>query len=84
MWTKSEQVVSIKPCNFAGIFNVSNKLFITLDVPFEMRSHIQRGEPPHNCMEAVFEVQLLTGRESQHRRNVIQDKLYNGTLLLKH
>lgn len=38
-----------------GVFNASNKLFVTLDVLFEMRSHIQQGEPVHNCAHSVIQ-----------------------------
>lgn len=83
MWTKSEQVASIN-CVTLQESSISNKLFITLDVLFEMRSHIRRGEPPHNCSEAVFERLPLTGQLQQEGNlnteelRYLQEKLYDG------
>ena len=69
---------------FAGIFNVSNKLFVTLDVLFDMRSHIRRGEPPHNCAASVFERLDLTGQLQKddnltsEELRYLKEKLYDG------
>ena len=49
-----------------------------------MRSHIRRGEPPHNCAEAVFERLPLTGQLQQEGNlnteelRYLQEKLYDG------
>ena len=46
-------VVAIILCA-TGVFNVSNKLLVSLDILLRMREHVQKGEPPGNCAEAVF------------------------------
>lgn len=30
-----------------GVFNIS--LFVTLDILYDMRNHVDKGEPPGNC-----------------------------------
>ena len=64
-----------------GIFNVSNKLLVTLDLLFEMREHIKKGEPPSNTANAVILASLelpsapkLTRGESRY----LAENLYDG------
>ena len=66
---------------FTGIFNVSNKVLVTLDLLFEMREHIKRGEPPGNTAIAVILASLdlpsapkLTQGESRY----LAEKFYDG------
>ena len=42
-----------------GAFNVSNKLLVSIDILFEMREHIKKGEPPGNTANAVLTAALL-------------------------
>ena len=63
-----------------GILNISNKLLVTLDILFEMREHIKRGEPPGNTANAVILASLdlpsapkLTPGESRY----LIEKLYD-------
>ena len=65
----------------AGVFNVSNKIFVTLDILFNMRCHIRKGEPPGKCAQAVLESacfcmhsSLLTNEEKAY----LEQKLYDG------
>ena len=64
-----------------GILNISNKLLVTLDILFEMREHIKRGEPPGDTANAVILASLdlpsapkLTPGESRY----LIEKLYDG------
>lgn len=49
-----------------------------------MRSHIRRGEPPHNCAASVFERLTLTGHLqpednlTSDELRYLQEKLYDG------
>lgn len=49
--------INIKCLNVhsTGIFNVCNKLMVSIDILFDMRHHIQRGEPPGNCTKSILE-----------------------------
>lgn len=66
----------------AGVFNISNKLFVTMDILFEMRCHIKQGEPPSNTAKAVIEclfpispqASALTSEEKAY----LERKLYDG------
>ena len=57
-------------------------MFVTLDILLEMRSHISKGEPPHNCAKVVFESLLLSGGQesnlSADETRYLQEKLYDG------
>lgn len=66
---------------YTGILNISNKLLVALDVFFEMREHVRRGEPPGNSANAMIMSALdlpsapkLTPGESRY----LMEKLYNG------
>ena len=64
-----------------GIFNISNKLMVSLDILFEMREHIRKGEPPSNATNAVIMAALLQPSapvltESEFR--YLTEKLYDG------
>lgn len=64
-----------------GIFNISNKLFVTLDILYDMRSHVERGEPPGNSAHAVIRSCCLSGSEIQLRGEelrYLEQKLYDG------
>ena len=63
------------------IFNTGNKLLVTLDLLFEKREYIKRGEPPGNTANAVVLASLdlpsapkLTQGESRY----LAEKLYDG------
>ena len=65
----------------AGVFNISNKLFVTLDILLEMRSHIQQGEPVTNCCHAYIEAAGLGGEQlhlSSQVQVYMEQKLYDG------
>ena len=65
----------------AGVFNISNKLFVTLDILLEMRSHIQQGEPVTNCCHAYIEAAGLGGEQlhlSSQEQVYMEQKLYDG------
>ena len=64
-----------------GVFNVSNKLLVTLDILFEMREHIKNGEPPGKTTDAVLTAAMLQPvapimLESELR--YLSEKLYDG------
>ena len=40
-------------CVCIGVFNISNKILIALDLLLGMRQHISMGEPPGNTAEAL-------------------------------
>ena len=63
-----------------GVFNVSNKLFVSLDIFFNMRCHIRKGEPPGNCAQAVLDA-VFQGSNlpiSSNERRYLEEKLYDG------
>lgn len=65
----------------AGVFNISNKLFVSLDILFDMRSHVKQGESPGNCAHAVLESTWLSGNKlnlSQSELRYLEQKLYDG------
>ncbi len=69
-----------------GVFNTSNKLFISLYILFDMRSHVQRGEPVHNCAHAVITGSLLYGKSvslSEQEQWYLERKLYDGYYAFK-
>ena len=71
--------LSLKPNS--GIFNVSNKLFVALDVFYDMRHHVMQGEPPGNCAHSVLQSSSL-GRDSvqlvPQELRYLEQKLYDG------
>lgn len=65
----------------AGIFNVSNKLFVALDVLYDMRQHVKLGEPPGNCVHSVLQTSCLGRGAVQlpiQELRYIEQKLYDG------
>ncbi len=65
----------------AGVFNICNKVFITLDVLLGMRSHIRQGEPVTNCAHAVVEAATVSGDTpilSEQEISYIEQKVYDG------
>ena len=64
-----------------GVFNISNKLLVSLDILLRMREHIQKGEPPGNCAEAEVRSKLQMPHApelpEEQMRYLIQ-KLYSG------
>ena len=63
------------------MFNVSNKVLVTLDLLLTMREHICRGEPPGNCAGAVISSLLKMPKAPtllpEQQKYVVQ-KLYDG------
>lgn len=50
---------------FSGVFNVGNKLLVTLDLFFKMRHQIRLGdEPAHAALSLIKHSQMLTGASS--------------------
>ncbi len=63
-----------------GLFNISNKLLVSLDI-MSMRDHIRRGEPPGNCAEAVIDSILQRPHGLQLHSDKVRyltEKLYDG------
>ena len=62
-------------------FNISNKLFVTLDLLLEMRSHVEQGEAVHNCAHSIIEASSFCGESlplTEQERWYIERKLYDG------
>ena len=63
---------------------MSNKLFVTIDIFFDMRCHIRRGKPPGNTAQTVLESALLFARSSalqalaDEEKTYLEQKLYDG------
>ena len=54
---------------------------MSLDILFDMRSHVKQGEPPGNCAHAVLESTCLSGNKlnlSQSELRYLEQKLYDG------
>ena len=65
----------------AGVFNISSKLFVTLDILLEKRSYIQQGEPVTNFCHAYIEAAGLSGEQlhlSSQEQKYLEQKLYDG------
>ena len=66
---------------YAGVFNISNKLMVSIDILFEMREHIRKGEPPGNAANAVIMAALLLPTAPVLTENEFQyltEKVYDG------
>lgn len=64
-----------------GIFNVSNKLLVSLDILFEMREHVKKGEPPGNTTIAVLSTALLQPSAPSLTADEVRyltERLYDG------
>ncbi len=64
-----------------GLFNVSNKILVSLDILLSMRDHISKGEPPGNSAEAVINttLQLPHGPQLQlDKIRYLTEKVYDG------
>lgn len=64
-----------------GVFNISNKLLVSLDILLRMREHIQKGEPPGNCAEAEVRSKLQMPHAPELPEEQVRyliEKLYNG------
>ncbi len=63
-------------------FNISNKLFVTLDVLLAMQFHVQLGEPVHNCCQSVLQSSMLHQRPggliTHQEERYLEGKLYDG------
>ena len=63
---------------------MSNKLFVTIDIFFDMRCHIRCGEPPGNTAQTVLESALLFATSSalqaltDGEKTYLEQKLYDG------
>lgn len=63
------------------MFNISNKLLVSVDILLRMREHVQKGEPPGNCAEAVFRSTLKMPNAPQLPEEQVRylvEKLYDG------
>ena len=64
------------------MFNVSNKLLVSLDIlSIDDEKHVQKGEPPGNCAEAVFRSTLKMPNAPQLPEEQVRylvEKLYDG------
>ena len=65
---------------FTGVFNISSKIFVSIDILFSMKDYIRKGEPPGNSATAVIRSIL----ELPHAPNIspeevryLSEKLYN-------
>lgn len=64
---------------YAGVFNICNKLLVTLDVLLDMRHHVQKGEPPSNSAQAIFDfLSPSIPAISHEQRKYLEQKLYDG------
>ena len=64
-----------------GVFNISNKLFVTLDILYDMRNHAEKGEPPGNCAQAMLKSCCLRGNKLNlggEELRYLEQKLYDG------
>ena len=64
-----------------GVFNISNKLFVTLDILYDMRNHVEKGEPPGNCAQAMLKSCCLRGNKLNlggEELRYLEQKLYDG------
>ena len=76
-------IITLHAHAVTGIFNVSNKLFVAMDILLEMQFHISMGEPVHNCCKAVFKSLSLSGgqdyfKPSADELKYLEEKLYDG------
>ena len=65
----------------SGVYNISNKFFVSLDILFEMREHIKNGEPPGNSTSAVLTSAILQPSAPLLTENeflYLTEKLYDG------
>lgn len=54
---------------------------MSLDILFEMRSHVQQGEPVHNCAHSLMEAASLTGERlplTSQEQWYLERMLYDG------
>eukprot|EP00062_Callorhinchus_milii_P016508 gi/632967839/ref/XP_007900203.1/ PREDICTED: HMG domain-containing protein 3 isoform X2 [Callorhinchus milii] len=64
----------------SGLFNIGNKLLVSMDLLFKIRSHIKLGEDPRDVTSAILEsVQKITEKTmSEEQLNQLQELLCNG------
>ncbi|XP_077182720.1 HMG domain-containing protein 3 isoform X3 [Paroedura picta] len=65
---------------YTGLFNVGNKLLVSLDLLFTMRNHIKLGEDPKVAVSSILEsVQEQTGKNlSTEELSPLEELLCNG------
>ena len=71
---------------YAGVFNISNKLMRSIDILFEMREHIRKGEPG-NAANAVIMAALLQPTApvlTENEFRYLTEKVYDGCFALKY
>ena len=65
---------------YAGVFNISNKLIVSIDILFEMREHIREGEPGNSAnaviMAALLQPTAPVPTENEFRH--LTEKVYDG------
>ncbi|XP_062909237.1 HMG domain-containing protein 3 isoform X2 [Mobula hypostoma] len=64
----------------SGLFNIGNKLLVSLDLLFKIRNCIKQGEDPRNVTNPILDsVQKITEKTlSEEQLNQLQELLWNG------
>ncbi|XP_067852199.1 HMG domain-containing protein 3 [Heptranchias perlo] len=64
----------------SGLFNIGNKLLVSLDLLFKIRNHIKLGEDPRDVTTPILDsVQKFTEKTlSEEQLNHLQELLWNG------
>ncbi|XP_051869522.1 HMG domain-containing protein 3 [Pristis pectinata] len=64
----------------SGLFNIGNKLLVSLDLLFKIRNRIKLGEDPRNVTAPILDsVQKITEKTlSEEQLNQLQELLWNG------
>ena len=64
-----------------GVFNISNKLLVSLDILFGIREHVKCGEPPGNTASSIVTsalLQLSAPFLCNNEFRYLKEKLYDG------
>ncbi|KAJ7385984.1 high mobility group [Desmophyllum pertusum] len=61
-----------------GLFNISDKLLVSLDILLELREYFKRGVPLTVAIESKLSVLVLKSKEPVPALDYITDLLYNG------
>lgn len=61
-----------------GLFNISDKLLVSLDILLELRESFKRGVPLTVAIESKLAVLLLKAKQIVPSREYITDLMYNG------
>lgn len=63
-----------------GVLNCANKLLVSIDILFEMREHVKRGEPPGNFAAATLQSSLHLPHAphlDDNEKRYLEQKLYD-------